>query len=161
MDTFSKRGTLAQKIEQKAIKLGLIPSTASAPIARYVRNITARVLSSRRAKFVAAARDYMNSPAVHETVLLQSGSFQHHDVDTTNQQPVFSLINNQDDEKKDNIPGSISILAGVPPVIDPGPCCVSKAVQGITETMHEALKEAVSSGTTPLLSPNSNSLFRS
>lgn len=48
VEGFSRRSSLGAKLEQKAVKLGLLPAGAEGPITRYIRLTVGRLLAARR-----------------------------------------------------------------------------------------------------------------
>lgn len=140
LESFSRRGMLGQKLEQKAVKLGLLGSDADGPIARYVRQAIGRVLNSRRARFVAAARDLMISPASHETVTVTAGVPRRTGASRALfDDPHLAAQQAQHDP-------AFAVLEGQAAIMDAGPCLVSKAGEGVVSAMQEALSEALRAG---------------
>ena len=72
---FMRLGSLAIKLEQKAVKLRLWRGTSEneGPIAKYVRQTIGKVLASKRVKYATAARDLLTSTSATTEIITVPG----------------------------------------------------------------------------------------
>lgn len=144
---FMRAGSLAAKLEQKAIKLGLWSTETEGPIAMFVRRTVGRVLADKRVRYAAAARDLLTSAAAKDAVMVSG-------LPTAPKTP--SAGGGRATRALFGASGSgvaaaaAAELAGEPPVGDIGPYAVSRAAEGLVSLMHEALGEGSRSGSAAL-----------
>jgi hypothetical protein len=151
---FMRAGSLAIKLEQKAVKLGLWKAEIEGPIAKFVRQAVGRVLADKRVKYATAARDLLTSSAAKETTIVsgippmpaKSPSFGA----ASASRALFGSNNNNATTTTVAAAAAVTELHGEPPIGDVGPYTVSRASEGLVSLMHDALSEACRSGSAAL-----------
>jgi hypothetical protein len=156
---FMRAGSLAIKLEQKAVKLGLWKAENEGPIAKFVRQAVGRVLAAKRVKYATAARDLLTSSAAKETTIIsgippmpaKSPSFGAGSASRA----LFGSLNSNTSSGGSGgasvaATAAVTELHGEPPIGDVGPYTVSRASEGLVSLMHDALDEACRSGSAAL-----------
>ena len=163
---FMRAGSLAIKLEQKAVKLGLWPSAPPSsggeeagrkekegPISKFVRVTIGRMLANKRIKYASAARDLLtSSTALKETTTTTSPSSPSSSFhkSTTNNTSRALFTNTSTSTSNASAHAITNELKQEPVVGDVGTYIISRAAEGLTALMHEALSEACRSGSAAL-----------
>jgi hypothetical protein len=142
VEAFSRAGGLGARLEGKAAKLGLLPPGEEGPVARYVRQVVARALGAKRARYAAAARDLLTSAAAQETSAVPAGGGGGGGGGGAKPRagapPPRALF--------EAVGGLEAELAGEPSVLEAGAFVVTRAAEGLAHLMRDALGEACRSG---------------
>eukprot|EP00887_Chlorella_sp_A99_P003530 scaffold7.g3530.t1 len=168
---FSRRASLGVKLEQKAVKLGLLPPPAGAapaggggagaaasaggegPVTRYVQHTVGKLLAAKRSRFIAAARDLLASPAAaQETATVgvpQPGSRGTPKAGGAASRSLFG-VGVGGPARQGSGAAANGGLEAEPPLLAGGEYVVTKAAQGAVALMREALSEACRSGNSAL-----------
>ena len=144
---FMRAGSLAVKLEQKAVKLGLWSTEAEGPIAMFVRRTVGRVLADKRVRYAAAARDLLTSAAAKDTIMVSGLPTAPKTPSTSGGRATRALFGAGGGGVT---AAAAAELSGEPPVGDIGPYAVSRAAEGLVSLMHEALGEGCRSGSAAL-----------
>ncbi|KAG7674526.1 hypothetical protein Ndes2526B_g05259 [Nannochloris sp. 'desiccata'] len=153
---FMRAGSLAIKLEEKAVKLGLWSAKIEGPIAKFVRQAVGRVLADKRVKYATAARDLLTSSAAKETTIVsgilplpaKAPSFG----SASASRALFASSDNRGTTTSTTVAATAAVaeLHGEPPIGDVGPYAVSRAAAGLVSLMLDALGEACRSGSAAL-----------
>jgi len=149
---FMRAGSLAMKLEQKAVKLGLWNAEHEGPIAKFVRQAVGRVLAGKRVKYVTAARDLLTSSAAKETTAVSGIPPMPEKSPSFGTTSASRALFNSTGLKNSTVAATAALeeLHGEPPIGDVGPYAVSRASVGLVSLMHDALGEACRSGSAAL-----------
>lgn len=143
LEAFTRRGGVGVKLEAKAVKLGLIPGEGEGPITGYMQKTVGRFLGVKRARYAAAARDVLTSSAAQETVVVAGeGNYAKSPTVERAGLPGRALFGAAS--------GAEAELAGEHSVLDVGSFTVTRAAQGLSTLMHDAVAEACRSGSPAL-----------
>jgi len=149
---FMRAGSLAMKLEQKAVKLGLWSAENEGPIAKFVRQAVGRVLAGKRVKYVTAARDLLTSSAAKETTIVSGIPPMPAKSPSFGAASASRALFNSSGIRGTTVAATAAVaeLHGEPPIGDVGPYTVSRASAGLVSLMHDALGEACRSGSAAL-----------